>query len=124
MDLGQFVEKAGPMRALGVVVSQNGKEIGRYLWEGACRRNIYSASKSFTSAAVGIAQKEGLLSIDEKLVDAFPDDLPETVSDYQATLELSDQLARLNAQNDDQLAQWAELSEAVETAQEELSLNL
>ena len=35
MDLGQFVEKAGPMRALGVVVSQNGKEIGRYLWEGA-----------------------------------------------------------------------------------------
>ena len=49
---------------------------------------------------------------------------PETVSDYQATLELSDQLARLNAQNDDQLAQWAELSEAVESAQEELSLIL
>ena len=49
---------------------------------------------------------------------------PETVSDYQATLELSNQLALLNAQNDDQLAQWAELSEAVETAQEELSLIL
>ena len=49
---------------------------------------------------------------------------PETVSNYQATLELSDQLARLNAQNDDQLAQWAELSEAVESAQEELSLIL
>ena len=31
--------------------------------------------------AVGIAQKEGLLSIDEKLTDAFKDDLPEIVSD-------------------------------------------
>lgn len=30
---------------------------------------------------VGIAQKEGLLSIDEKLTDAFKDDLPEIVSD-------------------------------------------
>ena len=69
-----------PLRALGVVVSQNGTQLARKLWDDTCRRNVYSASKSFTSMAVGIAQKEGLLSIDEKLTDAFKDDLPEIVS--------------------------------------------
>ena len=81
MDLNQFVEAATPLRALGVIVSQNGQEIARHTWEPACRRNIYSATKSFTSAAVGIAVREGLLSLDEKLVDAFAEDVPEEVSE-------------------------------------------
>ncbi len=92
MDITSFVEKASPLRALGVVVSQNGREIGRHLWEGACRRNVYSASKSFTSAAVGIAVREGLLSLDEKLVDAFSEDLPEKVSDYLSMATVRDLL--------------------------------
>lgn len=81
IDLTEFESRAVPLRALGVVVSQNGMQLARKLWDDACRRNVYSASKSFTSMAVGIAQKEGLLSIDEKLTDAFKDDLPEIVSD-------------------------------------------
>lgn len=80
MEMKAFIEAAGASRVLGVVVSQNGKEIARHLWDDACRRNVYSASKSFTSAAVGIAVREGLLSLDEKLVDAFARDLPEEVS--------------------------------------------
>ena len=51
MDLTSFIEAATPLRALGIIVEQNGREIARHLWEGSCRRNIYSASKSFTSAA-------------------------------------------------------------------------
>lgn len=81
IDLTEFESRAVPLRALGVVVSQNGMQLARKLWDDACRRNVYSASKSFTSMAVGIAQKEGLLSIDEKLTDAFKDDLPEIVSE-------------------------------------------
>ena len=81
IDLTEFESRAVPLRALGVVVSQNGTQLARKLWDDTCRRNVYSASKSFTSMAVGIAQKEGLLSIDEKLTDAFKDDLPEIVSD-------------------------------------------
>ncbi len=81
MDLSYFIEAAGPLRALGVIVSQDGMEIARHTWEGACRRNIYSASKSFTSSAVGIAAREGLLSLDEKLIDAFAQNLPGTVSE-------------------------------------------
>lgn len=81
MDLNSFIEAATPLRALGVIVSQNGREIARHLWEGSCRRNIYSASKSFTSAAVGIAVREGLLSLEEPLTCAFPHELPPIVSE-------------------------------------------
>ncbi len=81
IQLASFIDAATPLRALGVVVSQNGQEIARHTWEGACRRNVYSASKSFTSAAVGIAVGEGLLSLDERLIDVFPEELPETVQE-------------------------------------------
>lgn len=81
MDFAKFDEKAEELRVLGVIVSQNGKEIGKRLWDEECRRNIYSASKSFTSCAVGLAVKEGLISLEEKLTDCFADDLPETVGD-------------------------------------------
>ncbi len=37
---------------------------------------LFSLSKSFTSTAVGFAVQEGLLSIDDYLVDFFPDVLP------------------------------------------------
>lgn len=33
--------------------------------------------KSFTSCAMGFAVQEGLISLDEKLTDAFADDIPE-----------------------------------------------
>ncbi len=81
IDLRGFIDAATPLRALGVVVTQNGQEIARHTWEGACRRNIYSATKSFTSAAVGIAVREGLLSLEEKLTDAFAEDMPAEVSE-------------------------------------------
>ena len=81
MNLEQFAKSAETLRVLGVVVTQDGKEIAKQVWDEECRRNVYSASKSFTSCAVGMAMKEGLLSLDEKLVDCFPDELPEQVSD-------------------------------------------
>ena len=81
MNFDAFEKKAKELGVLGIVVTKDGKEIGKKLWDEQCRRNVYSASKSFTSTAVGIAVKEGLLSLDEKLVDCFAEDLPETVSD-------------------------------------------
>lgn len=37
---------------------------------------LYSLSKSFTSSAIGIAVAEGLLSIDDPVLNFFPDDAP------------------------------------------------
>lgn len=42
---------------------------------------MFSFSKSFTSTAIGFAEQEGILSLDEKLVDMFPDLLPENPSE-------------------------------------------
>ena len=69
-----------------MVVTQDGekREKAKYLRDEECRRNVYSASKSFTSCAVGFAVQEGLISLDEKLVDAFADDLLEEVSENLA----------------------------------------
>lgn len=37
------------------------------------RHSVYSISKSFTATAVGFALEEGLLSLDDKVTDLFPD---------------------------------------------------
>lgn len=47
-----------------------------HYWDEDCRRNIYSASKSFTSCAVGFAIQEGLIDLNERLIDAFAEDIP------------------------------------------------
>ena len=92
MNFDVFEKKAKELGVLGIVVTKDGKEIGKKLWDEQCRRNVYSASKSFTSTAVGIAVKEGLLSLDEKLVDCFAEDLPETVSENLAKATVKDLL--------------------------------
>ena len=46
------------------------------------RLNAMSVSKSFVSAAVGIAQEEGLLSLDEKICDAFPEAVPASANSF------------------------------------------
>lgn len=42
---------------------------------------MFSFSKSLTSTAIGFAVQEGLLSLDDRLVDLFPDKLPENPSE-------------------------------------------
>ncbi|MBQ9306407.1 MAG: serine hydrolase [Clostridia bacterium] len=77
MDFTACTERAQELRALGILVTRKGEEILEWYAEPECRRNVYSASKSFTSAAVGFAVQEGLLSLDEPLLDAFAGEGPE-----------------------------------------------
>jgi CubicO group peptidase (beta-lactamase class C family) len=49
---------------------------------------LYSLSKSFTSTAVGFAVAEGVLKVSDKVVDFFPDQLPHTVSENLAALQI------------------------------------
>jgi len=53
---------------------------------------MYSMSKSFTSTAVGFAVAEGRLTVNDKVVKFFPNDLPVTVSDNLAALRVKDLL--------------------------------
>lgn len=92
MDLKKFVSKAAPLGVLGVRISQNDELKAQWHSEEECRRNVYSASKSFTSCAVGFAVQEGLLSLDEKLIDVFSRELPEIVSEHLAKATVRDLL--------------------------------
>lgn len=81
MELESFERRALPLGVLGLKVSQNDTIRAYQLWDDECRRNVYSASKSFTSTAVGIAAREGLLSLDESLTEVFAQELPEAVNE-------------------------------------------
>lgn len=68
MDISDFVEVAKRLNVLGIKITKDSELIAEWYSEAECRRNIYSATKSFTSCAVGFAVQEGLISLDEKFL--------------------------------------------------------
>jgi CubicO group peptidase (beta-lactamase class C family) len=83
--------------ALGsVLVQRHGRLVFERYYHGATRdkpRNVFSVTKSFVSALVGIALRDGQLrSLDEKLVEFFPDELDEHADPRIATITLRDLL--------------------------------
>ena len=81
MDISDFVKKAKEYNVLGIKISKDNELAAEWYSEPECRRNIYSATKSFTSCAVGFAVQEGLIDLNEKLTEAFSDDLPECIDE-------------------------------------------
>lgn len=63
----------------GAIVLRHGKVIAEGSWKPytpSLPHMMFSLSKSVVSMAVGFAVQEGLLRLDEKVVDIFPDRLP------------------------------------------------
>jgi CubicO group peptidase (beta-lactamase class C family) len=52
------------------------------------KQQLYSLSKSFTGTAIGLAVREGLLTVDDPVIKFFPDLLPAEVSDNLAALKI------------------------------------
>lgn len=57
MNFDVFEKKAKELGVLGIVVTKDGKEIGKKLWDEQCRRNVYSASKKFHFHSCGNRSK-------------------------------------------------------------------
>lgn len=72
----------------GITVLQHGHKIAEKRWKPDIRQNVYSAGKSFTSTAIGIAIEEGLLSLEDRVLDFFPEEAPIEPQEelYQLTL--------------------------------------
>jgi len=53
------------------------------------KHRMYSVSKSFVAIGVGLAEQEGLLSLDDKFMDYFPEYINENVNDrfFEATIK-------------------------------------
>lgn len=79
-----------------IMILRHGKVVAEGWWKPYgpdLKHTLYSTSKSFTSTAVGFAVSERKLSVDDKVISFFPDEIPDSVSSYLAELEVKDLLS-------------------------------
>lgn len=81
--LDKFIEKSKNLNLYSIVVLKNGEKIAEHHWAKEIRRNQYSATKSFTSTAVGMAIDEGLLKLQNKIIDYFENDISDNLPKLQ-----------------------------------------
>jgi CubicO group peptidase (beta-lactamase class C family) len=62
---------------------------------------LYSLSKSFTSTAIGLAQAEGMLTIDDRVISFFPDETPQNPSGNLRAMRIRDLLKMNSGHNED-----------------------
>ncbi|MCC7492080.1 MAG: serine hydrolase [Fimbriimonadaceae bacterium] len=89
-----------------LLIVRHGAVLAEGYWapyEAATPHMLFSLSKSFTSTAAGLAIAEGRLALDDRLVDAFPEALPATVSDHLAAMRLRHLLSMSTGHSEDTL---------------------
>lgn len=94
LDFLDAVEKEA-FELHSLMVLRHGKVVAEGWWEPYGPdfvHTMYSMSKSFTSTAVGFAVAEGKMSVEDKVVSFFPDNLPATVSENLAAMRVRDLL--------------------------------
>ena len=113
----EFVSAANQIDALhGFVFVRHGHVIAEGWWapyDSETPHMLYSLSKSFTATAVGLAIAEGKLSLDDRVVDFFPDEVPENPSHNLRSMRLRD-LLRMSTGHKEPPALWGN---ATDTAQ-------
>jgi CubicO group peptidase (beta-lactamase class C family) len=80
---------------------RHGKVISEGWWNPYgpdLKHTLNSASKSFTSTAVGFAIQEKKLNLDDKVISFFPEYLPDTVSVFLSQLRIRDLLSMSTGQ--------------------------
>lgn len=83
---------------------RHGKVIAEAWWnpyKPELKHTLYSCSKSFTATAIGFAVQEKLLSLDDKVISFFPENLPDTISPYLSKLTVKDVLIMSDGQEPD-----------------------
>ncbi|MER7244911.1 serine hydrolase domain-containing protein [Kribbella sp. NPDC000426] len=73
---------------------------------------LYSLTKSFTSIAVGLAIADGLLSVDDRVVDVLPDHVPSDVSEQGRRITVHHLLSMTAGHGKDSLEEAWELEPA------------
>jgi CubicO group peptidase (beta-lactamase class C family) len=61
----------------GIVIRRHGEIVAEHRWRSNDDVQLYSVSKTFTAMAAGIAMNEGYFKLSDKVVDIFPDLVPD-----------------------------------------------
>jgi CubicO group peptidase (beta-lactamase class C family) len=91
------IEAAPEIELHSLMILRHGRVITEGWWAPYSRDQVhllYSLSKSFTSTAAGLAQAEGLLSLDDRVIDIFGEHADAIVDERSRELTLR-QLARM-----------------------------
>ncbi|MFT4152437.1 serine hydrolase domain-containing protein [Parafilimonas sp.] len=102
----QFLDAAGEGKTEfhSFMMLRHGKVVAEGWWNpysADLKHTLYSTSKSFTATAIGFAVSEKLLSVDDKVVSFFPNDLPDTVSSFLSALTVKNVLSMSDGQEPD-----------------------
>ncbi|MBO0703484.1 MAG: serine hydrolase, partial [Candidatus Dormibacteraeota bacterium] len=103
LDFLDGVERTG-IDLHSLVVVRHGAVVAEGWWEPYRPEGVhllYSLSKSFTSTAVGMAQAEGLLSVDDLVLDHFPDEAPARPSANLRAMRLRHLLSMASGHEED-----------------------
>jgi CubicO group peptidase (beta-lactamase class C family) len=92
------------------MVLRNGHVVAEGFWSPYMRNDphmMFSLSKSFTSTAVGLAAAEGKLSIDDTVLQHFPDDAPGEPSANLKGMRIRDLLAMSTGQHAEEMQKFS-----------------
>jgi Beta-lactamase len=105
-SITQFLDAAAKSKTEfhSFMLLRHGKVIAEGWWNpyrADLEHTLYSCSKSFTATAIGFAINEKRLSLEDKVVSFFPNDLPDTVSAWLKELSVRDVLMMSDGQDPD-----------------------
>ena len=92
----------GSVELHSFMLIRHGKVVAEGWWEPyapAYKHIMFSASKTFTATAIGLAASEGKLKLSDKVVSFFPYSLPDTVSNYMNQVTVKHLLSMSVGQN-------------------------
>ncbi|HTJ69775.1 MAG TPA: serine hydrolase domain-containing protein [Actinospica sp.] len=95
-----------------IMVVRHGRVVAEGWWAPYSAERphlLYSLTKSFTSTAVGLAITDGLLSLDDRVVDVLPDRVPADVSEQGKRITVHHLLSMTAGHPEDTLAEAWEL---------------
>ena len=100
----EAAEKTRPDELHSFILMRHGQVAAQGWWNPYNPESphmLYSLSKSFTSTAIGIAQAEGLLSINDQVISFFPELTPASPSQNLQSMRIRDLLKMNSGHNDD-----------------------
>jgi CubicO group peptidase (beta-lactamase class C family) len=102
LEFIEAIESERPDDLHSIIILRHGHKITETYWapyNAESPHMLFSLSKSFTSSAIGIAQDEGLLSINDPVISFFPEAVPDSISQNLKAMRVRD-LLRMNTGHD------------------------